>query len=263
MVLEGLPIFKIIIIFFVGIIASLYGTLVGSASLFTIPTLLMLGVPPHSAIGTDRFGITGLCIAGWYQFNKKRLINYRVGITIAVPVVIGSFIGANIVLKVPETLLRILILGISLLSIVVFTVNPTKGLKERTSPPNKKEYIVGSTIGLLIGCYAGFYGALSGTFILYLLIFWFGQTFLQSAGTSKIATTFMNASAAIVFILNGVISFPLAIGQFAGCVIGSTVGSHYSEKIGNIWIKRIFIAIITLVTAKLILDTVNLKFKIF
>jgi len=51
-----LPIF---IIFLAGFLASLFGTLIGGSSLVTIPTLLLLGLPPHTAIGayySDRIG---------------------------------------------------------------------------------------------------------------------------------------------------------------------------------------------------------------
>ena len=90
----------VVIIFFAGFGASIFGTLVGGSSLVTIPTLLLLGLSPHTAIGTDRFGIMGVCAAGWYQFHKKRLINYRVGITLVIPVLFGAFIGANLVFEI-------------------------------------------------------------------------------------------------------------------------------------------------------------------
>lgn len=56
-----------LIIFIAGFLASLFATLIGGSSLVTISTLLLLGCPPHTAIGTDRFGIMGVCSAGWYQ----------------------------------------------------------------------------------------------------------------------------------------------------------------------------------------------------
>lgn len=39
------------------------GTLVGGSSLITIPVLIFLGLPPHSAIATDRMGVTGIGIS--------------------------------------------------------------------------------------------------------------------------------------------------------------------------------------------------------
>jgi len=63
-----MEIYKIVLMFFVGLIVSFYGTLVGGGSLITIPKLIILGLPPHTAIGTDRLGILGVTIAGLYKF---------------------------------------------------------------------------------------------------------------------------------------------------------------------------------------------------
>ena len=82
---RAVDIISMVIIFFVGLIVSVMGTLIGGSSVFTIPTLLLLGVPPHTAIGTDRFGIMGITIAGWYQFHRKGLVDYKTGIILAIP----------------------------------------------------------------------------------------------------------------------------------------------------------------------------------
>jgi uncharacterized membrane protein YfcA len=81
------------IVFVVGIFGSSYGTLVGGTSLITIPLLIFLGLSPHTAIGTDRLGITGLAITGWYKFHEKGLINYPVSLRMAVAAFIGSFLA--------------------------------------------------------------------------------------------------------------------------------------------------------------------------
>jgi uncharacterized membrane protein YfcA len=73
-----------------------------------------LGLPPHTAIGTDRFGIMGVCLAGWYKFHKKRLINYKVGFSLTIPVMLGSFLGAHLVFEISESVLKLIIIIISI-----------------------------------------------------------------------------------------------------------------------------------------------------
>ena len=68
------------IIFIAAVFAAGFGTLIGGSSIVTIPALILLGLPPHTAIGTDRFGIIGVGISGWYEFHRKRLIDYRIGL---------------------------------------------------------------------------------------------------------------------------------------------------------------------------------------
>ena len=81
-----MDVLKLLIIFFVGLGSSFIGTLVGGSSLITIPVLILLGLSPHSAIATDRMGVTGIGIAGLYKFHQKGLVNYRIGLITGIPI---------------------------------------------------------------------------------------------------------------------------------------------------------------------------------
>jgi uncharacterized membrane protein YfcA len=247
-----MDIIHMLIIFAVGLVVSVMGTLIGGSSVFTIPTLLLLGVPPHTAIGTDRFGIMGITISGWYQFHRKGLVDYRTGVTLAVPLLFGSFIGANLVFQVSESVLKLIIIVISLLSLLFLLTDPTRGIEKKRRVIGKREYLIGAFMALIVGVYVGFYGAMGGTLVLYILIFWFGQTFLEAAGTLKIGAFIMNCMAACVFAYRGAIEYSLALPMFAGCFIGSWFGAYYADKIGNVWIKRLFILLLFLMILKLV-----------
>jgi uncharacterized membrane protein YfcA len=184
----GIP---LIIVLGIGLIAGSYGTLVGGGSLITIPTLILLGLPPHTAIGTNRLGVMGNPTAGWYEFKK--------------------------------------------------------GIRAIT----KQDYIIGASLSFVISIYSGFYGAGAGTLLTYVLVLFFGQTFLEGAATRKIAQFISTAMAIVIFAIGGVIHYPLGIALFIGNLIGSYIGAHYSERIGNIWIKRLFFAVVSIMAIKL------------
>ena len=245
--------YKIVVIFFVGMFVSVLSTLVGGSSVLTIPTLILLGLPPHTAIGTDRFGIMGVCLAGWYKFHKKKLINYKIGVILTLPVILGSFLGAHLVFEISESILKLIIIIISTACLFFLVLNPKIGTESIKRKFGKYEYLVGGLMTFVVGVYVGFYGAMGGTLLLYILILWFGQTFLESAGTQKIAAMMMNAIAAIVFGMNDAISYYLAVPLFCGCFIGSYIGAHYSDKIGNIWIRRLFILLLVILIIKLVI----------
>ena len=242
-----------LVIFIAGFCASIFGTLVGGSSLVTIPTLLLLGVSPHTAIGTDRFGIMGVCAAGWYQFHKKGLINYRLGVTLVIPVLVGAFIGANLVFEISESVLKLIIIIISIICLGFLLLNPNFGVGKTQRKIGWSRYIIGAAMTFVVGIYVGFYGAMGGTLLMYILILWFGQTFLESAGTLKISALAMNGIAAVVFAFNGAVDYSLAIPMFCGCSIGSLVGGHYAERIGNVWIRRLFLVLLTVLILKLVI----------
>ena len=45
--------------------------------------------------------------------------------------------------------------------------------------------------------------------------------------------------------------FPLGIAMFTGCLCGSYLGAHYSDRIGNLWIRRFFLTVLTIMILKM------------
>ena len=187
------------IIFFAAILSSAFGTLIGGTSIVTIPTLILLGLPPHTAIGTDRFGIIGIGLAGWYKFQKKGLVNYRIGFTVAIPILFGTTIGSNLVLQISEDVLKNVIIILNILIVFFIVLNRGIGVDKSKTPLENHKIVIGALLSFLVGIYGGFCGALAGTFAVYILILWFQQTFIQSAATQKIGSVFMTVTAATIF----------------------------------------------------------------
>ena len=109
-------------------------------------------------------------------------------------------------------------------------------------------------LSFVVGVYGGFYGAGAGTLAVYILVLWFQRTFIQSAATQKIGSLTMTVTASVVFARHDSINFYLGTAMLAGCLIGSYMGAHYAERIGNVWIKRFFILFMVFVIAKMILN---------
>ena len=87
-----------------------------------------------------------------------------------------------------------------------------------------------------------------------MLLFWFRQTFIESAATQKIGSVCMTVTAATVFALNDAVDFRLGAAMFIGCLIGSYLGAHYAERLGNVWVKRMFIVFIFVALLKMLIS---------
>lgn len=240
-----------ITIFIISIAASFYGTLIGGASLITIPALVLIGLPPHMAIGTDRFGIIGLGLAGLLEFRRKKMINYHIAFTLAIPAFFGAFLGANLALSIEENQLRIIIAIINLIGIVFILLQPKVGMTAGPAPTLNR-YFLGAIMSFVVGIYAGFYGAMAGTFLAYISIFCFGQTFVNTAASVKIASVMSSSMATMVFAAHGQVNYHVGTAMFVGCAIGSFAGAHFSDRIGNAWIKRIFLLFLLIMVSKMI-----------
>ena len=244
---------SLLIVFIAGIVGGSYGTLVGGTSIITIPLLIFLGVPPHTAIGTDRLGVTGIGVTGWYKFHQKGLIDYRTAVMIGIPALIGSFLGANLVLAISVAVLKKVIAVVTVLSLIVVVVQPKLGVEKGHRVISRRIYGASILLSFVVGIYAGFYGVLGGTFLMYVFLFLLKRTFLDATATLKPSSFMMVTMAALVFASKGAINYPMAGAMFLGCAIGSYIGVHYSDRIGNVWIKRVFILIVLIMSIKLLI----------
>ncbi len=245
---------QLIVIFAASVLTSAFGTLVGGSSLVTIPLLIVLGLPPHTAISTDRIGTTGIGIAGLYSFHRKRMVRYGLSFLVGIPCLIGGFIGANLSLQVSPELLKRLIVALTVVMLIVLMANPRLGVTAAERPLTRGRYALGAVLGLLVGIYGGFYGAGAGTMLGYIMLMVFGQTFLESAANNKVAGILMSATSAATYAWHGAFNAPLALLMFTGCCIGSYASAQYADRLGNVWIKRLFVVIILIMAAKLLLD---------
>jgi len=243
---------QLIILFLVSIFAGMYGVIAGGPSLVTIPTLIFFNVNPIIAIASNRVGFIGTCIAGLYQFHVKKNISYKLALILALPALIGSFIGAKLIINVDEGIME-KIIGIFTLSLLIIAlVKPNIGLKEIKKEYTAYHYLAGIILSFLFGIYGGFYGAGIGTFISYVLVFIFGETFFRSAGTNKIPLLLLSLSASLVFFLEGIVVWSIAITIFLGSFLGSYISAAYADRIDNKYIKYMFLGVAGILGIKLL-----------
>ncbi len=240
------------VILAVGMVGGFFNVFAGAGSLLTIPVLIFFGLPPHTAIATNRLGVTGSDIAGWYEFHVKKMIDYRAAVALAVPALIGAIGGAHLVLEIEQALLKKIIAVITLLVLAMVMLNPDTGITRRKEH-NKAKYIFAVIASLAVGVYGGFYGAGAGTFLFYILIFCFGETFIESAGTHEPANLAFSLTAVVIFAINGVINYMWAIPLFIGSFSGAFLSAYYSDNFSNVWLKKLFIAVVIIAVIKLLL----------
>ena len=243
----------LILVFLMGVVVSLFATLVGGGSLVTIPVLILLGLPSQVAIATNRFGNIGLLLAGLYKFGEKKLVNFKLGSILAVFSVLGSIIGANLVLKASDLALRQTIAIMTFLVLGIFILKPQIGLRHRDLELHWGHWVLGILLSFGLGIYGGFFGAAVGTFFTYLQVLIFGESFLESAGTRKIPSTALSLAATFIYMWHQKVLYTVGFSLFAGMALGSYIGAHYSTVLGNLWLRRLFILVVVILAARLLI----------
>lgn len=244
---------SIAIISVLGFFTGIYSTLVGGGALLMTPAMIFFGMGPHEAIATNKFSTIGSNVAGLSEFHKKKLIDYKVGGFIGLFALLGAIAGTFLLLGTNAESVKKIVSIATLILLAITMLKKDAGIVPQKKVLNAPEWIAGAAISFAIGLYGGFYGGGFATLLSYLLVLFFGQTFLESAGTRKIAGTAIIAVSALILGLNNMITYSVGIPVFLTTSMGSYIGAHYSTKIGNVWIKRMFFVAVLLMSLELIL----------
>ncbi|MDD3646886.1 MAG: TSUP family transporter [Candidatus Dojkabacteria bacterium] len=243
-------IFTHLLILLIGIATGFVDSTVGSGGLISVPALIFAGLPPQTAIATDRFGMIGQIITAIAKFSKAKKINWTYVPIFTVLGFVGALAGAKILLDIEgghfNTIIGILLF---LLLPLVFLKN-NLGIKKRKTTKTKKA--IGLIIYLLLMIFSGFFGAGAGPIILYTVIYFLGFTIIESIATGMIPWFVLSISSIVIFAMNGIIDYQKGIFLLMGMAIGGYLGAHIALKKGDIWIKRLFAIVIIVSSIKLI-----------
>ena len=154
-------------------LAGFVDAIAGGGGLISLPAYLIAGIPTHTAIATNKLSSCTGTFVSTGRFLKNGYVPVKLSLCAAVMALIGSTIGANISMLLPESILRGMLLVV--LPIVAFYVlkNKSMGESENTGTRSQKAlYAIAMGAGLVIGIYDGIYGPGTGTFLLLGLAAW-------------------------------------------------------------------------------------------
>lgn len=234
-------------LFFIGAIATTIGTLAGGGGLISLPAMLLLGIPIHSAIGANKVSNTVSSFSSFLFLLKHKQISLRESFWIIPVSLIGGISGGFIATKLSED--NLYILAIILLSFAFITSFIGKGDFDGQEKLKLGKVSVPGLYG--IGIYDGLFGPGQGTLMLYL----FGHlkvAYIRAVGYVRLATFSSCLGAAITYIAAGKIIWPLTLLLMLGSITGAQTGVRIAEKLKPKFVKPI----LRVVTVALILQII-------
>ncbi|MBT3538897.1 sulfite exporter TauE/SafE family protein [Candidatus Parcubacteria bacterium] len=242
----------IVLVFFVGVLTSFYGAMVGGGGLVTIPFLIFMGLPPQVAIATNKLGSIGQLGSAFVKYARSGKVQWKLIAPFLVIAVFTGVVGARILLSINEALLS-RIIAVVLLGILILVITKKKiGLEHREVGKVRKS--IGYVCYTLSMTWGSFFGGGFGVFVSYTLIYLFGLTMNESAATSKFPSFIMGIVASVVYALSGVIHYPYAISIFCGMILGGYFGAGFALKKGDGVVKSVFVVVVVASAIKLLLS---------
>lgn len=248
-----MEIHNIIIASIIYYLAGIISVSVGGTSLATIPLLIFLGMDPKTAIATNMFTLVFMSLSGVIGFRKKIEWKHSNFILAAVFLtIVGSWLGAKLLIAFDEKILERFLAIIICIFLPVFLFNKDIGIEEKGRKSSAPGLLVSAFSIFLLGIYGGFFSGGYMLLLSYVLILGLGLNFLQTAGTTKILNFFSSLVACIVFLVNDLIDFRVAIPLAMAIFLGGLSGSKLAIRKGNIWVRKVFIIVACLLAVKLL-----------
>ena len=232
--------------YLVGIAAAFAGgfidSIAGGGGLITMPALLLSGVPPHQSLGINKVSAClGTCVA-LGNFARSKLVLWRVAMAGIAFSLIGSWAGSRLALLLDAAVLGKVLVALLPIGMCA-TLLPKKERKQAPLPHSGPRFwIPVALVCLVMGGYDGFFGPGTGSFLILAFHWILRMGLMQASATSKVLNLASNFAGAVVFILNGVVVWSLALPMAAASCLGNWLGSRMAIRVGPAAVRR-FLAI--------------------
>ena len=237
--------------------AGFVDAMAGGGGLIQLPSLI-IGLPNKELpliLGTNKVpSIFGTAAAARNYFKNIKP-DIPLTLTMMLPAFIGSIAGAAMAAFVPVGFFRPFIVLLLILVAIYTWKKPELGMAENLKFTHSKRLVIVALIGFLIGFYDGIFGPGTGTFLVFFLVSVIGYAFLKASGTAKLVNIATNAGAILSFQLTGHIWWQLGLLLAVANVTGAIIGSRMAIKGGSALVRKVFLAVIFLLIARVAWDT--------
>ncbi len=251
--LDLLPVSLLSLAFLVGMAftAGFVDSIAGGGGLIALPATLLVGIPPHACLGTNKFmssfGTTAACI----NYARSGAVVWRVVLIGIGFSLLGASLGAKAVLFIDNSILGKVMLVLLPIAAASTFMPIRKELAGREIPPLLL-YICTPLVCLAIGFYDGFFGPGTGSFLLLGLHFALGMNLVAASATAKPFNLASNVASMVVFIVNGQVLYLVAIPMAVANIAGNILGSRMALKKGSGVVRKMLIVSLALLFATLV-----------
>ncbi len=231
--------------------AGFIDSIAGGGGLLMVPSLLLAGLPPHLALGTNKLNSTlGTSVAVWNFYRKGKLllplILIGIGFTLC-----GGWIGSQLALSLSSILLaKVLVFMLPIGMAALFLKR--SDTKAFTSFKKKDKWLKIPLICFSLGIYDGFFGPGTGSFLALSFYIVLRLGLVESTANAKIFNLASNLGALMGFIVSGKVIYALGFPLAVMGMVGNYLGSHWVIKNGEKIVKKCLFGVLILLMATLV-----------
>lgn len=231
-------------------VAGIVDSIAGGGGLITVPALLLAGLPPVQALGTNKvqgaFGAGTAALA----YARRGHVDLRSQAVPALLSAAAAFAGSQLVPLIPTAALR-LILPVILIGVALFfTLKP--GLTDTDRHQRLTPAVFIATFVPAIAFYDGLVGPGTGSFFMIGFVLLAGYGVLKATAHTKLLNFASNIGSVAAFAMVGAPLWKLGLAMGVAQMAGAQIGSHLAMKNGARLIKPLLTVTSTAMALRLI-----------
>jgi uncharacterized membrane protein YfcA len=227
-----------LIYFVLGIVVTFINNIAGGASSLSLPIMILLGLPPTIANGTNRLGILIGTVSSVLNMRRYGYLRLDIAKTLLVPTLAGALLGTLFAVVIDDYHFQEL-LAVVMVAVAIMSSLGTDPFGKPPEAPPAKLGIKGVLGFLAVGLYGGFFFFCVGFIQIFALRKYTGFDLKQVNAIKNFLTVWFLFLSSVGLFFAGKVIFELAICMGLGGVLGGYLGSKFQHNYNQVWIKRI------------------------
>lgn len=242
------------------LLAGTIDAMAGGGGLIALPALMAAGIPPVSAIATNK--LASACGTGSALFTYARAghVDFRRFAIPAVGAFAGAAAGATVLQRIDSHFLTAFVPVLLILMGLYFLLAP------RMSEADRHARIGTAGLTLIvtaIGFYDGFFGPGTGSFLTTALVALAGLGLVRAIGNTKFLNLSTNLAGLLAMIAGGKLLWGLGIAMAVANMTGNQIGARLAIRFGGRGIRPLLVVMSAALTVKLLADPANPIWTLF
>ncbi|OAA83045.1 sulfite exporter TauE/SafE family protein [Clostridium ljungdahlii] len=236
--------------------SAIVDSISGGGGIISLPAFLLIGIPPHLALGTNKFTSCCSTLSSSIKFARSKKVDFKILKYLLPFSFIGATLGVNVVLSIKSSYLNVIVLILLLFVGLYSLFSKNIGLEDKFQHISSKNICLGIILALSLGFYDGFLGAGVGTFLIFGLVSIYKFDFVRASGNCKVMNFVGNIASVLIFAMRGEINYKIGIPIAICMIVGANIGTRMALIKGSRLIKPIFVTMSLSVAVKLLYNMV-------
>jgi uncharacterized protein len=221
-------------------IAGAMNSVAGGGSFLSFPALLFAGVPAISANATNNAAMWVGTIGSARGYHEEVGTHRALLLPVVSASIVGSLIGACLLLVTPQALFDRLIPWLLLFATLIFASSSLL-MRRAGGPPRHAPWQV--AVQFAVAIYGGYFGAGMGILMLAVLAFSGLPSFNAQNAIKNVLAVSINGVALIPFVIARIVDWRFALPMAAIALLGGYFGARFFRRVPQPFSRALVVAI--------------------